>query len=491
MELNQFLQILWRRKWIILLTTLATLAIVIAGRSYTPDTYTTSSTVRFLTARGGSPENVRYEVPYADRLMNTYRRIANSETMLQKLQDQLGRDDLPDISVGVIPNTELMRITTTGPDPILARDTANKLADLLIAQSLEDTMSNYLGEGEELPAAGLALQRPTITLLERAETPLTPSGLSLPMYALLGLIGGVLAGSGLAFLLQNLDNRLYSQEKVQALSSLPVLGEISVFKDRKKKLFLDGEIQAEEFRRLRTVLLFNTRPAFKKTILVTSGDAKEGKSVIVANLALSVARMGLKVLVIDVDMRRPAQHQIFHLPGNDLGLSNVLTRQKTPEEVIQNSQFPGVDVLPSGPYLVNPADLIDTSEMVALLDQLKQQYDLILIDTPAFLHVPDVVGLASLVDGVVVIVRSSHTQEETLQALLQQLTHQKAFLMGVVMNGSNRGGRLHLRNGYYMGSFTIEPLNGKDQPSKSADPAKTFLKDGQSTEEQPNKMAGD
>lgn len=470
MVLNVILQILWRRKWIIFVTTLVTLAIVLVGQRYLPHSFTASSTIRFMTVRGGSPENVRYEVIYADRLMNTYRRMTDSSVFQQELREHLGQTELPVVAIGVLPNTELMRISASSPDPVLARDAANKVADMLVAQSLQDSIFNFSTELDGSPETASAFQNPPVTVIDRAEIPEIPSGLSLPLYGLIGLLSGLVVGSGLAFILENTDDRLRDPENIQELIDKPVLAEISQYRKKGGKLILDDGVQAEAFRRLRTMLLSTMQPASHKTILVTSGDAKEGKSFIVANLAISLARMGLKILLIDVDMRRPTQHQIFNLSGNYMGLSSVLTNKQTLEDAIQPTNYPDLYVLPSGPLLVNPADLIESGYMISLLNKLRQQYDLILLDTPAFLHVPEVLSLSSLVDGLLVVIRSGFTQRKNLETLLYQLFTQNAHLIGVVVNGSKNNG-LRLRRGYYKHSYP--PAQSAEKKNNGSAPRNT------------------
>jgi len=465
MELNVILQILWRRKWIIFLTTLVTLAIVLVGKTFVPDSYTASSIIRFMTARGGSPENVRYEVIYADRLMNTYRRMTDSSDFQQELQEHLGQTELPKIAIGVLPNTELMRISAISPDPVMARETANKVADMLVAQSLLDSIYNFSTEIDGSPETAAAFQNPPVIVIGRAEIPTTPDGLSLPLYGLIGLISGLVTGSGLAFIVENTDDRLHDPEKIQDLINKPILAEISQYRKKRGMLILDSTVQAEEFRRLRTMLLSTIQPASHKTILVTSSDAKEGKSFIAANLAISLARMELKILLIDLDMRRPTQHQTFNLSGNNVGLSSVLTNKHTIDDAIHPTRYPELYVLPSGPLLANPADLIESRDMVSLLNKLKQQYDLILIDTPAFLHVPEVLSLSSLVNGLLVVIRRGHTRRKNLQTLLYQLSTQNAQLIGLVVNGSKNNG-LSLHRGYYKHIYPqTQSINKKNNGS--------------------------
>jgi len=144
MEIRNYIAILWRRKWVIAVTTAVTLIVTVVGTLMATPTYVASTTLRFLTAPSGSVDWVDYEIGYAQRLMNTYVKIATSRPVLEELVQQLGLNEPPKIELEILPNTELMHITVEDPNPTLARDAANALAGILIAQSRE----LYTGSGK-------------------------------------------------------------------------------------------------------------------------------------------------------------------------------------------------------------------------------------------------------------------------------------------------------------------------------------------------------
>jgi succinoglycan biosynthesis transport protein ExoP len=514
MELRTYLAILWRRKWVIAVTLVVTVTVVVIGTLMATPKYVASTTLRVLTATGGSVDWVEYHVMYADRLMNTYAQIATSGPVLEELVLKLSLDGPPQIEVEVLANTELMQITVEDPNPILAREAANALAEILVTQSRElytgggrtaqEILSEQLAQiedesnqarreyeslvtqspedSERIAAASrsVELKQETYAMLleqyERArvteairanvlsvvEPAVVPQAPSKPRQALniaLGFMVGLAGGIGLAFLFENLDTTLHTTEQIEEVTELPTLGEISTARRQRQIAFFNGNSpQGEAFRRLRTnifALSFSVRDttvapdmAFRRlptdifgldhdpplqTLLVTSAEPKEGKSTIVANLAFAIAQSGRKVIVVDGDLRRPILHKIFDL-SNEIGLSSILRQEVTLDEAAQDSKIPGVQVLTSGPLPPDPAELLGSPQMSALIEQLTQQFDMILLDTPAFPAVADVAVLAPSVDGVVLVVGRAQARGEAVRAARQQLTNVKARLVGVVVN---------------------------------------------------------
>lgn len=138
---------------------------------------------------------------------------------------------------------------------------------------------------------------------------------------------------------------------------------------------------AEQYRTIRTNIQFSNVDQDIKTIVLTSSGAEEGKSTTSANLATVYAQQGLKVLLIDADLRKPTGHYTFRLE-NHIGLTNVLTRQSTLAQAVQESEIPHLSVLTSGPIPPNPSELLASSQMAELLKEMKKQFDMIIFDTP-------------------------------------------------------------------------------------------------------------
>jgi capsular exopolysaccharide synthesis family protein len=485
MDIRAYIEILWRRKWVI--------AVTVVGTLMATPMYAAATTLRVLTPSSGTVDWASYDMGYTNRLMNTYAEIAASHPVLEELVQRLGIHNPPQIEVEIVPNTELIQITVEDPNPILVAEAANVLADILIAQSrelytgggqtareilgqqlaqIEDELSQARGEYEALVAQAPedsdrvmaasrsialkeqtyatllesyerarvkeAMQANTVFVVEPAATPQAPSKPHKKMNVALGFMVGLAGGVGLAFLFENLDTTLYTVQQIEEVAALSILGKIPIARKRQQiTLFNGNSPQAEAFRRLRTnVFALDHKTPFR-TLMTTSAEPREGKSTIVANLALAMAQTGHEVIVVDGDLRLPTVHKIFALP-NEVGLSSVLQQEATLDEAIQRCHVEGVQVLTSGPRPPNPTELLDSARMTTLIKQLAYQFDVVLLDTPSLLAVTDAVVLARSTDGVLLVVGRTQARRETVQSACQHLADVQAHLVGVIMNRAER-----------------------------------------------------
>ncbi|MEH6883235.1 CpsD/CapB family tyrosine-protein kinase [Priestia megaterium] len=190
---------------------------------------------------------------------------------------------------------------------------------------------------------------------------------------------------------------------------------------------------AEQYRTIRTNIQFSNVDQDIKTIVVTSSGAEEGKSTTTSNLATVYAQQGLKVLLIDADLRKPTGHYTFRLE-NHIGLTNVLTRQSTLAQAVQESEIPHLSVLTSGPIPPNPSELLASAQMAELLKEMKKQFDMIIFDTPPILAVADAQILANQVDGTILVVSSGKTEKDAALKSKELLSNAQGKLLGVVLN---------------------------------------------------------
>ncbi|WDW10077.1 CpsD/CapB family tyrosine-protein kinase [Priestia aryabhattai] len=190
---------------------------------------------------------------------------------------------------------------------------------------------------------------------------------------------------------------------------------------------------AEQYRTIRTNIQFSNVDQDIKTIVLTSSGAEEGKSTTSANLATVYAQQGLKVLLIDADLRKPTGHYTFRLE-NHIGLTNVLTRQSTLAQAVQESEIPHLSVLTSGPIPPNPSELLASAQMAELLKEMKKQFDIIIFDTPPILAVADAQILANQVDGTILVVSSGKTEKDAALKSKELLSNAQGKLLGVVLN---------------------------------------------------------
>lgn len=496
MELSAYLSILRRRKWFVILGIILGTTIAAAITFLSTPQYVASTTVRVLTVGTSSITTARPDIAYTERLVNTYSRIITSQTARREIRDRLGLSDLPIVSVQLIPGTELIRIVSEAPDPEDARDIANTAADILVNENREfysggagQTMQQILGaqlaEAEEalndaranyetalaesppvetsIAAASQALEvrertytsllsqyeaarleeavrANAISVVEEADTPNRPAKPRHVVNLALGFAVGLVTGVALALLAENLDTTLYTTEQIENATQMETVGQIPAAKDDMAiaRLGAGHYPQLESFRRLRTNILALGNGG-TQVALLTSAKRGEGKSTVAANLAVTVAQSGREVVVVDCDLRLPTVHKLFDLP-NKRGLTNVLAGEVQVDEAIQYSAFSRVQVVTSGPLPPNPTELLGSQRMLDLIEQLKTQFDFIILDTPALLSVADAAVLAPSVDNVILVVAQSQTRRGDVETVRRQLSSVRVRSMEVVINRAEANG---------------------------------------------------
>lgn len=495
MELKLYLTILWQRKLIILVTVGVTLTMVILGTLLITPTYAASTTLRIAPIVDASVERLGWDdIQYADRLMNTYSKIVVSSPVQQELMRRLDLDKAPQIEAEILVNTELMQITVEDQNQTLAATAANTLAEILITQvkkiynegkktapeilsqqlaqleselnearkTYENLANQYPEDSERLTTVSHsielkeatyntllaqyeqvrvreAIRANTISVIEPATIPDSPTKPRWELNLVLGLGVGLVGGVGLAFLFEHLNTGLYTAKQIKAASSLAILGQIPTVKKRQLFTFPDNNSpDSEAFRCLRTNLfIFDQHRPLRtlplKTLLITSTEPGEGKSTILAKLAVALAQTERKILIIDSNLRRPNLHNIFSLT-NDRGLSSILRGEISWAETLQDARIAGIQVLTSGPVPPNPADLLGSIRMTALIEQASQQFDLVLLDSPALPATADTLILTPIVDGILLVVGRGQAKQDTVHQARQQLTAAHAKLIGVIVN---------------------------------------------------------
>jgi non-specific protein-tyrosine kinase len=500
MELRDYLTILWRRKWVVIATLLMTEIVVVVATVKTTPVFTASTLLRIATSTRSSFSYT--DSLYADRLMNTYVKLATTKPVLDELKQRLGLTYLPGIGVEIISETELLQIQVEDQDPVLAAKVANTLANILISQSgekytgngkstldilneqlsvtekeLNQTRKEYTvlatqtpNDADALLAAKQAvdskqqiynavlqeyeqalinsvLRENSISVVDPAVAPTSPSRPSLMMNIALGVLVGLLGGVGLIFLFENLDTTLYTTEQIEKVTKLPSLGAVPNANIRDRLISSDGNTPyGDAFWRLRSNLFALQQDSPHQTLLVTSAEPGEGKSTLVTNLAFILAQAGRTVVVIDCDLRRPTLHKIFELQ-NEKGLSDILLKKNDFEEVLQGITVPDVKIVTSGPIPSNPVGLLGSQQMSSLINDLRQNYDYVLLDSPALLSVSDAVVLAPAVDGVILVVGRSSSHREAVLSACKQLTEVKAHILGAVINRAGRTRAYYYTNG--------------------------------------------
>lgn len=199
---------------------------------------------------------------------------------------------------------------------------------------------------------------------------------------------------------------------------------------------------AEAYRQLRTNIQFSSLDRPVRTLLVTSTNPEEGKSTTLANLAITMAQAGLKVILVDCDLRRPSIHELFGLRNGE-GLTTMVVGDYGERFPLQESGVENLSILPSGPLPPNPSELLGSNRMTEVINKLKAQADYVLFDSPPIIAVTDAAVLASRVDGVILVIKAGETKRELAQKAKALLEKVNANLLGVVLNNVRYDASLH------------------------------------------------
>lgn len=205
---------------------------------------------------------------------------------------------------------------------------------------------------------------------------------------------------------------------------------------------------SEAYRTIRTNIKFsNIAGQEMKTIMLTSATPNEGKSTTISNLAVVMAQAGHSVVLCDCDFRNPTQHKIFGL--HNKGLSNCVATGSNVMDIIQQTSVPNLYVLTSGPVAPNPSELLASQNMVDILEELKQHFDYVLVDTPPIMPVTDAAVVSAKVDGTILVIASGAVSPSIAVEAKTRLEQAGAHLLGVVLNKVDVGANSHYGYGYY------------------------------------------
>lgn len=500
MELREYVGLIRKWLWLILLCTLLAGAIAFfVSKNMTP-IYEASSTLRVNQAANPATTVAYADVLTSERLARTYATLLTSRPVLEETASRLGieLDGLADtVSVTTVRDTLLLEIKVEGPDPKLIADIANVLPQVFIDRDREQQLGqvNQWREGleteidatladiartqEELKTAddaqktrleaSLAQYRTTYsTLLASAqqarlseaqatnnlvvsepafvpEDPVRPRTLTNTLLA--AVIGAMLA-IGAAFLIEYLDDTVKTPDDIERITGLSTLGAIARLKEaggtRQLIAWLRTKApESEAYRTLRTNIQFSSVDKPVRTLLVTSSSPGEGKSTTTANLAVVLAQTNQKVIVVDTDLRRPVLHRVFSVPNNT-GLTTALLAGETwtIEEHLQPTEIENLKLLPSGPVPPNPSELLGSQRMGHLIQALANEADIVIFDSPPVLAVTDAAVMARQVDGVLIVTDAGRTKEGALANATAELQKTGANVLGVALN------RLDPRRGY-------------------------------------------
>lgn len=501
MELENLLRPIRRWWWLIAVSGLLAAAASYYATERQPDIYSSRTTLMVgSTISSLNPTNNDFQL--ARQLAGLYADIARRDPVRNSTAQALGLDGLPAYNISVPGGGQLIEISVVDTDPVRAQAVANELANQLIARLPENDSSSdperarfaeeqlvYLEERiretqediertqidlAELTSAEQiadtqvqlnALQSKlstlqanyaaflstsssdsvnTINVIEPADLPSQPVNSNRWLYVALSSTLGLALGVSAAFLMEYLDRSLKSVEEVLQIADMPVLARLpkdALPKDltgRHSRLFEEKQsLGFEAFRILRTNLEFESDESSLRSILIVSPEAGDGKSTVAANLGLAYSRAGNRTVVVDADFRNPDIHDIFGLP-NFQGFAHLVAARRTQQTVLQAT---GVGqhlwAIPAGPSSFSGREALSTVRMRQLLDDLNEEFDKVIIDSPPSV-LSDAALLASVVDGVILVVRLDNTIGKNLEASIEQLLHAHANVLGFFINGIPR-----------------------------------------------------
>jgi receptor protein-tyrosine kinase len=403
-----------------------------------------------------------------DQILRTYARLMTERPLLERVISDQALKTGPvslskQIKVTPQPNTAILDVGVSDPDPGRARDIANTLVNDFIAQ-IRDIQATE-AKAPTASSANLVVVAPAI----QPEKPVSPRPL---LNIGLGILAGLVVGLGLAFLLDSLDQSVRSDDILRERVGLVPLGHISFVPakpDRRGELVtLGGDSPVvEAYKALRTNLLFSSVDKEVKTIVITSAGPNEGKSRTAANLAIVLAQAGHPTLLLDADFRRPSQHRMFGRVRN-VGLSNLIV-QDIPEAAlfVPDEQVKDLVILASGPTPPNPSELLGSAQMNGLLARFRKDFDYVVIDTPPVNAVTDASVLAANTDAAILVVDTNKATYTAVQHAKQALDRVGARVLGSLMNKMKAAGGRYYYSEYGYG-YSLSTSNGK-VPAEAVD----------------------
>lgn len=402
---------------------------VAASRAVTP-TYSANTSVYFSPNSVQSGNDLAQGATFTRDQMESYATLATQPVVLNPVIRELGLDTTPRslahrITAESPKNTVVLRIDVTDSDPQRAARLAN-------------TTAKHLGNAS-VDLAPTTNGKPTIkaTPVSVATAPSQPSSPNTRRNAAAGLLAGLFLGVLFALSRGVLDTRVRSAADLAKATDLPLLGEIPLGRSRATQAriaFARPETAgADAYRRLRTNLVATSSHASMRTLVVTSPQEGEGKSVTVINLAVVAAEAGARVLLIDANLRTPRVAAYTGLPDG-AGLSTALTDDVPVADLVQALIPDALDVLTSGPIPQHPSALLGSPELQALLPELEDRYDIVLIDSSALSTSADPLLLAPSASGVIVVSSASVSRRARVQEAISALDRVDATVTGVVLN---------------------------------------------------------
>jgi capsular exopolysaccharide synthesis family protein len=360
-------------------------------------------------------------------------------------------------------------------DGALRKVPARQIAAARLQRQVEVAQNVYwdlLKRSQEIEV-GRVMALGNTDIAEPASSPRLPVTPNVPLNLTFGLVLGLAVGIGLAVLQEQLDNTVRDQEEVARLVDAPILGTVPLFEAGKAVPISEHSTRGrtmEAYRALRYSLGFVVPGEGGRVVLVTSSNPLEGKTTTALNLATAAAASGRRAILVDSDLRRPSVHRVLNLNGRN-GVTDVLVGQTALSEALQQLDGSHLRVLTAGTRAPNPADLLDSGAMRSLVEDLRQQADLVILDSPPLLSVADSLVLASLSDAILLVCVPGTSHRRDLQRSRLLLTQIGRTVSGVVLNKvERRAGYGYYGRYHYYHYYDYGGGEEKDALEAGADP---------------------
>lgn len=361
-------------------------------------------------------------------------RLLNLQSRIEKSQAELDVLELTDVS------------TLTAAEVSALETEVSNLESLI-----SDLERNY---AQLLNYADSSRSNNYIAIIDEAQAGYSPVSPNTKLNLMVAAVIGLAVGIALAFVLEHLDDTIKTTDDLGQMFGLTPLGAVreSKTKGYENTLITSNSRfspESEAYRMIRSNIQFMSVDTPNKSIMVTSAVRGEGKSSTLANLGVVMAQTGLKTVIVDTDLRRPVQHEIFGLPNNN-GLTELLRKPDlNVNDLLSNTHIPGLQVLTSGVLPPNPSELLGSQRMKQVMEQLAQEVDMVLYDSPPAVVVADAAIMAKRVDGTVLVVEVGETRRDVVRQALFNLTQAGATIYGVVLNRVSKKKHSYYYQGYY------------------------------------------
>ena len=432
MDLPNYMRLL-RKRWRLIVACLLLGAGAAAAISWTATPKYEASTQLFVSARDAASDlnGLAQGGQFTQERVQSYADIVNSPEVTEAVADELDHGLTPEsiadeISASAPLNTVLINIDVTDTSPSRAQKIAN---------AVSDEFALFINELET--PIGSSTSPVKVSVVKRAELPTSPVSPRKPLNLALGVLIGLAVGNGAAFLRETLDTTVKDSDQIQRDLGLARLGAIAYDADaRKRPLIVHADphsSRSEAFRQLRTNLQFVDIDRAPRSIVITSSIPNEGKTTTATNLAIALAQTGMRVLLVEADLRRPRIAEYLGIEGA-VGLTSILIGRARLADAVQTwGKDVHLNVLPSGPTPPNPSELLGSHGMAELIRELELTHDLVIVDAPPLLPVTDAAVLSTAVSGVLMVVRHGHTKRDQLARAVESLRAVEAAVYGAVL----------------------------------------------------------